>query len=125
MSLIVQPKLSPDYSGVAHVSLEQFGLVVRLGLVEGDLGPLVSGRSAGWQCEVTSVVIDNASEVCLLGYEEDVEGIMSVQGGLDGVRKVYDGLHRLWSGIRENREVEWAVQDGTVWYLQSQPLTTD
>ena len=26
---------------------------------------------------------------------------------------------------RENREVEWAVQDGTVWYLQSQPLTTD
>lgn len=124
MSVLVQPFIEPLFSGVAHITLRNDRPQFRLGIVPGHLARLVEGEVSGWQCQLTVIDLDGSPEIAIIADEEDVEAIIAQAGSVAALQEIHSALDRLWSHTHASREVEWAVRDDGVWFLQSQPLLT-
>jgi hypothetical protein len=124
MYVLVQPLLEPEFSGVAHMFAPSSGPRFRLGIVPGHLSGLVEGRVEGWECELTAVDIGSGSEVAIIADEDDVTALMTDVKLPSVLNRIHGELSLLWQSVRDNREVEWAVQGDSIWFLQSQPLAS-
>ena len=122
IELLVQPRLRPEWSGVAHVKAGEAGVVVECGIVEGHLSRLVDGKVVGWECRLSGVRLSDRLDVAAVAEETALTQILR----LDGARNVLDELFTasgyLCASVSGDREVEWAVVGGELWFLQSQPL---
>jgi hypothetical protein len=126
MFLLLQPMLDPAWSGVAHVvRCDEPGYPAKVdcGIVAGHLSGLVDGTAEGWQCEITEVDVSGLTDVAVVADEEALVNILALTGARDRILELFEGVRRLRAFCRGDREVEWAVQDGQVTFLQSQPLT--
>ncbi|MBN2622649.1 MAG: hypothetical protein JXA83_04740 [Acidimicrobiales bacterium] len=116
MAVLVQPQLEPRWGGVLFGADPVTGRTDRLLLATVDGGPdkLVSGVDDGW----TAVLSPRGR-------------VLETRGGdaMPLPRPLLRSLARLAARARQTfggpQDIEWAIDhDGTLWLLQSRPITT-
>ncbi|HEX7135881.1 MAG TPA: PEP/pyruvate-binding domain-containing protein [Iamia sp.] len=116
MAVLIQPQLRPAFGGVAFSADPLTGddRISVVASVAGGPDELVSGRRTGWTTEVSRT-----------GRARHGRGEPTDRP----TRSVLRGVSRL-AGQAQGRagapqDIEWAVgRDGTLWLLQSRPITT-
>jgi phosphohistidine swiveling domain-containing protein len=115
MAVLVQPQLSPRWGGVLFGADPISGRTDRLLLSACDGGPdrLVSGLDDGW----TATLSPRGRVV------EAAEGALGIPSlALRTLARMAKRAARAFGGPQD---IEWAIDDdGTVWLLQSRPITT-
>ncbi len=116
MAVLVQPQLEPRFGGVLFAADPVSGRTDRLLLaaVEGGPDRLVSGLDDGW-----TAVLSPRGKV----LEE--RGGDALPLGRSTLRALAALAARATAAFDGPQDIEWAVDhDGTVWLLQSRPITT-
>ena len=113
MSVLCQPMLVPDAAGVAFTADPVTGEtdVVRVSAVRGLGDRLVDGTATPDEWRVTAGVAEqlpNGAEAALSG---------------DQASTVAEVARQVAAHFGEPQDVEWALQDGRVYVLQSRPIT--
>jgi pyruvate,water dikinase len=116
MAVLVQPQLRPRWGGVLFGADPITGRTDRLlvSAVEGGPDALVSGVDSGWTATLSrrGRVLDDQSDG---GFPLPV-----------GARRALAALaRRAAAAFGGPQDIEWAIEaDGTLWLLQSRPITT-
>jgi len=116
MAVLIQPQLEPRFGGVLFAADPVSGRTDRLLLaaVEGGPDRLVSGLDDGW-----TAVLSPRGKV----LEE--RGGDALPLGRSTLRALAALAARATAAFDGPQDIEWAVDhDGTVWLLQSRPITT-
>ena len=116
MAVLIQPQLEPRFGGVLFAADPVSGRTDRLLLaaVEGGPDRLVSGLDDGW-----TAVLSPRGKV----LEE--RGGDALPLGRSTLRALAALAARATAAFDGPQDIEWAVDhDGTVWMLQSRPITT-
>ncbi len=116
MAVLIQPQLEPRFGGVLFAADPVSGRTDRLLLaaVEGGPDRLVSGLDDGW-----TAVLSPRGKV----LEE--RGGEALPLGRSTLRALAALAARATAAFGGPQDIEWAVDhDGTVWMLQSRPITT-
>jgi rifampicin phosphotransferase len=116
MAVLVQPQLTPRFGGVLFAADPVTGRTDRLLLaaVEGGPDRLVSGLDDGW----TTVLSPR-------GRVLEQRGGDALPLGRATLRALARLAARASAAFGGPQDIEWAVDDdGTVWLLQSRPITT-
>ena len=116
MAVLIQPQLQPRFGGVLFAADPVSGRTDRLLLaaVEGGPDRLVSGLDDGW-----TAVLSPRGKV----LEE--RGGDALPLGRSTLRALAALAARATAAFDGPQDIEWAVDhDGTVWLLQSRPITT-
>ena len=116
MAVLVQPQLAPRFGGVLFGADPVSGRTDRLLLaaVEGGPDRLVSGLDDGW----TTVLSPK-------GRILEERGGVALTLGRSTLRALAGLAARASAAFGGPQDIEWAVDhDGTVWMLQSRPITT-
>lgn len=117
IAVLVQRQLSPDWGGVAFGIDPVSGRPDRRVVVAGEGAPegLVSGTEQGdrWLIDEDDEFVEEPEDLTS-GVPEDV------------VRDVAALVEELSEAIGDPQDIEWAAtEDGTVWLLQTRPVTTE
>ena len=116
MAVLVQPQLAPRFGGVLFAADPVTGRTDRflLAAVEGGPDRLVSGLDDGW----TAVLSPR-------GRVLEQRGGEALPLGRATLRALARLATRASEAFGAPQDIEWAVDDdGTVWLLQSRPITT-
>ncbi len=116
MAVLVQPQLAPRWGGVLFGADPVSGRTDRLLLsaVEGGPDSLVSGLDDGW----TAVLSPRGKVLENRGADK----IPVPRPALRALARLAARAHDAFGGPQD---IEWAIDhDGTVWLLQSRPITT-
>ncbi len=116
MAVLVQPQLAPRFGGVLFAADPVTGRTDRflLAAVEGGPDRLVSGLDDGW----TAVLSPR-------GRVLEQRGGAALPLGRATLRALARLAARASAAFGAPQDIEWAVDDdGTVWLLQSRPITT-
>ena len=116
MAVLVQPQLSPRWGGVLFGADPVSGRTDRLlvSAVEGGPDSLVSGLDDGWTAVLSprGPVIETRS----------AGGTSLPPAALRSLARLAPRAHEAFDGPQD---IEWAIDhDGTLWLLQSRPITT-
>ena len=116
MAVLVQPQLSPRWGGVLFGADPVSGRTDRLlvSAVAGGPDSLVSGLDDGWTAVLSTRgrVLENRSP----------EEIPLPRPALRALARLAARAHEAFGGPQD---IEWAIDhDGTLWLLQSRPITT-
>jgi rifampicin phosphotransferase len=117
MAVLVQPQLSPRWGGVLFGADPISGRTDRLLLSACEGGPdrLVSGLDDGW-----TATLSPRGRVLEAGPADGAPGIPS-----RALRTLARLAKRAAAAFGGPQDIEWAIDDaGTVWLLQSRPITT-
>jgi rifampicin phosphotransferase len=117
MAVLVQPQLSPRWGGVLFGADPISGRTDRLLLSACEGGPdrLVSGLDDGW----TATLSPRGRVV----EAEPADGAPGIPAG--ALRSVAHLAKRAAAAFGGPQDIEWAIDhDGSVWLLQSRPITT-
>ena len=116
MAVLVQPQLSPRWGGVLFGADPVSGRTDRLlvSAVEGGPDSLVSGLDDGW----TAVLSPR-------GRVLEVRGAVDLALPRSALRELARLAGRARDAFGGPQDIEWAIgHDGTLWLLQSRPITT-
>ena len=116
MAVLVQPQLHPRWGGVLFAADPVTGRTDRalLAAVEGGPDRLVSGLDDGW----TAVLSPRGRVVEQRGGDE-------LPLGRHALRALARLAARASAAFGGPQDIEWAIDhDGTLWLLQSRPITT-
>jgi phosphohistidine swiveling domain-containing protein len=116
MAVLVQPQLAPRWGGVLFGADPVSGRTDRLlvSAVEGGPDTLVSGLDDGW-----TAVLSPRGRI----LENRGAGDLPLPGSV--LRALAKLAARAAAAFGGPQDIEWAVDhDGTVWLLQSRPITT-
>jgi len=117
MAVLVQPQLSPRWGGVLFGADPISGRTDRLLLSACEGGPdrLVSGLDDGW----TATLSPRGRVV----EAEPADGAPTIPSG--ALRSLARLAKRAAAAFGGPQDIEWAIDhDGSVWLLQSRPITT-
>ena len=116
MAVLVQPQLRPAFGGVAFSADPLTGddRITVVAAVAGGPDELVSGRRTGWTTEV--------GRAGRAGHGRGEPGDRPSRAVLRGVSRL---AGQAQGRAGSPQDIEWAVgTDGTLWLLQSRPITT-
>lgn len=110
MNIVVQEMIDSDKAGVMFTASPNKGSDILIEAVDGQGENLVSGQVTAHRYEI--------SRKCYRPCADDLldEG---------EIRRLYDAGKQIRTTFGEEKDVEWALKDGELYFLQMRPITTE
>ena len=110
MNIVVQEMIDSDKAGVMFTASPNKGSDILIEAVDGQGENLVSGQVTAHRYEI--------SRKCYRPCADDLlnEG---------EIRRLYDAGKQIRTTFGEEKDVEWALKDGELFFLQMRPITTE
>ena len=110
MNIVVQEMVDSDRAGVLFTASPNKGSDILIEAVKGQGENLVSGQVSAHRYEI--------SRKCYRSCADDLlnEG---------EIRRLYDAGKQIRTTFGEEKDVEWALKDGELYFLQMRPITTE
>ena len=110
MNIVVQEMIDSDKAGVMFTASPNKGSDILIEAVDGQGENLVSGQVTAHRYEI--------SRKCYRPCADDLldEG---------EIRRLYDAGKQIRNTFGEEKDVEWALKDGELFFLQMRPITTE
>lgn len=110
MSIVVQEMIDSDKAGVLFTAAPDNGSAILIEAVEGQGEGLVSGQVAAHRYEISRKCYRPCGDALL----SETEVKLLYETGKQ-IRATFDG----------EKDLEWAIKDGTLYLLQMRPITTE
>ena len=110
MNIVVQQMVDSEKAGVLFTAAPGNGSAMLIEAVEGQGEQLVSGQVAAHQYHI--------SRKC---YRPCADDLMEE----DEIRRLYETGKRVRAEFGEDKDLEWAIHGGELYFLQMRPITTE
>lgn len=110
MNVVVQAMVDSEKAGVLFTAAPGAGHTILIEAVQGQGENLVSGQVSARQYTLSRKCYRPAGDDLLSEAE---------------VRQLYEAGKRIRSTFGEEKDIEWAIQGGTLYFLQMRPITTE
>ena len=110
MNIVVQEMIDSDKAGVMFTASPNKGSDILIEAVDGQGENLVSGQVTAHRYEISR----KCYRPCADDLLDEVE-----------IRRLYDAGKQIRTTFGEEKDVEWALKDGELYFLQMRPITTE
>ena len=110
MNVVVQEMIDSDKAGVLFTASPNKGSDILIEAVEGQGENLVSGQVSAHQYEISRKYYRSCSDELLNESE---------------LKLLYETAKKIRTDFGEDKDIEWALKDGTLYLLQMRPITTE
>ena len=110
MNVVVQEMVDSDKAGVLFTASPNNGSAILIEAVEGQGENLVSGQVSAHQYEISRKYYRSCSDELLNESE---------------LKLLYETGKKIRTTFGEEKDIEWALKDGTLYLLQMRPITTE
>ena len=110
MNVVVQEMVDSDKAGVLFTASPNNGSAILIEAVEGQGENLVSGQVSAHQYEISRKYYRSCSDELLDERE---------------LKLLYETGKKIRTTFGEEKDIEWALKDGTLYLLQMRPITTE